>query len=160
MSENDLARALLQLDGGLPALPDMKALTQSVLERDQRKVRRLYWLTVLLWLGASALVVFVFVMMGLVMPLQAKFRMELEQGKMTERQYSLAQLKTHVAAQMLTLAVAGSVMVLGMASFLTLIFVQASRRATLRQVSASLLEISEQLKQLRQAVEVRVKPGG
>ena len=65
MSENDLARALLHLYLVLPVLPDMKAITQRVLEQDQRKVRRLYWLTVLLWLGASALVVFVFVMMGL-----------------------------------------------------------------------------------------------
>ena len=33
----------------------------------------------------------------------------------------------------------------------TVLLVVASRRATLRQVSASLLEISEQLRQLRQA---------
>lgn len=156
MSENELARALLQLDGGLPVLPDMKSMTQRVLEQDQKKVRRLYWLTILLWLGASGLAVFVFIRMGLVMPLQAKFRMQLMEGKLTDREYTLAQLQTQVAAQMLTLAVAGSVMVLGMASFLTLIFVQVSRQATLRQVSASLLEIAEQLKRLRQGAN----PGG
>ena len=49
-----------------------------------------------------------------------------------------------------------SLPVLGIAAFLTLILVQRSRAATLRQVSASLLVISEQLKQLRGAAE---KPG-
>ena len=37
----------------------------------------------------------------------------------------------------------------GMAALSTVLLVLASRRATLRQINASLLEISEQLKQLR-----------
>ena len=49
------------------------------------------------------------------------------------------------------LAVAGSVGVLGLAALSTLLLVRASRQATLRQVSASLLDIPDQLKQLRQA---------
>lgn len=149
MSETDLSRALLQLDGGLPVLPDVKELTRRVLERDRRDVRRLTWLSILTWLFASALAVLVFVQMGLLMPKQAKLRMELEEDKITAKNYLLGQTWNQAEAQMLTLLVATSVMMLGVAAFLTLILVQRSRAATLRQVSASLLEISEQLKQLQ-----------
>ena len=153
MSENDLARALLRLDGGLPVLPDVRELTRRVIERDRRSVRRWTVVTVLLWLAALAMVLFVFVAMGLLMPLQAKLRMEKEAGKMPAKDREAAEFKAQVVAQMLTLAVGLSVMLLGVAAFLTLILVKRSRAATLRQVSASLLVISEQLEQLRKAVE-------
>ncbi len=153
MGENELARALLELDGNLPVLPDVRQLTRRVIERDRRSVRRWTVLTVLLWLAALAMVLFVFVAMGLVMPLQAKLRMEKEAGKMAARDREAAEFEAQAAAQMLTLAVAASVGMLGLAALGTLFLVRASRRATLRQVSASLLEISEQLTALRQAVE-------
>jgi hypothetical protein len=153
MSEKDLREALLNLDGGLPVLPDVKGMTQRVLERDRREVRRLNWLTILAWLLADGLVVLVFVEMGLLMPRQAKLRMELVAEKINARDYILGQTENQAVEQMLTLGVAGSVMMLGVAAFLTLILVQRSRNATMRQMSASLLAISEQLKQLREAVD-------
>jgi hypothetical protein len=54
----------------------------------------------------------------------------------------------HVANVMIALSVA----VLTVAALCTVLLVSASRRATLRQVNANLLEISEQLKELRQAL--------
>jgi hypothetical protein len=153
MSENDLARALLRLDGGLPVLPDVREMTRRVIERDRRSVRRWTVVTVLLWLAALAMVLFVFVAMGLLMPLQAKLRMEKEAGKMPAKDREAAEFKAQVVAQMLTLGVAASVGLLGLAALGTLFVVRASRQATLRQVSASLLVISEQLEQLRKAVE-------
>ena len=54
------------------------------------------------------------------------------------------------AFQLSTLA---AVAVLTLATLCTVLLLFASRRATLRQVNASLVEISEQLKQLRQSLE-------
>src|SRR5690349_827485 len=101
MSEKELARALLQLDGGFPVLPDVRELTRRVIERDRRSVRRWTVATVLLWLAALAMVLFVFVAMGLVMPLQAKVR----EGKLKGRVDDEAQaafVVNQVYPQMLT----------------------------------------------------------
>jgi hypothetical protein len=151
MSEKELSEALLRMEGNLPVLPDLKGMTQNVLDRDRREVRRLHILTLVAWLVADALVVLVFVEMGLLMPKQAQLRMDLVADKINARDYILGQTENQAVAQMLTLGVAGSVMMLGIAAFLTLVLVQRSRNATLRQMSASLLAISDQLKQLRQA---------
>lgn len=48
-----------------------------------------------------------------------------------------------------TLIIAFSVFIATLAAFLTVLLILATRRATLRQVNANLLEISEQLKQMR-----------
>jgi hypothetical protein len=155
MSEKELSEALLKMEGNLPVLPDLKGMTQSVLARDRRSVRRLTWLTIAVWVIADALVVLVFIFMGLLMPLQAKYRMELEKDKITPKEYLLKQTETQIVAQFLTLNVSAGVLVLGVAAFLTLILVQRSRAATQRQMSASLLAISEQLKELREAIDKR-----
>jgi uncharacterized membrane protein YjgN (DUF898 family) len=153
MSEKDLARALLELDGTLPVLPDVRELTRRVIERDRRSVKRWTVVTVLLWLAALAMVLFIFVAMGLVMPMQAKVRDGKHKGRIEADEKQLAFTVNQVLPQMLTLGVAASVGLLGLAALGTLFLVRASRRATLRQVSASLLQISEQLEKLRQAVE-------
>jgi len=160
MSEKELARALLELDGNLPVLPDVRELTRRVIERDRRSVRRWTVVTVILWVAALAMVLFVFVAMGLLMPLQAKLRMAQQEGNMPAKEREAAEFKAQVVAQMLTLAVAKSVGLLGLAALGTLFLVRASRQATLRQVSASLLQISEQLEKLRQAVERPPAPPG
>jgi hypothetical protein len=105
------------------------------------------------WLIALGLVLLVFVQMGLLMPMQAKLEEDLKQGKIKPPESERVQRAGQVMAQMLTLGVAGSVGMLGVAALCTLLLVLASRRATLRQVSASLLEISEQLRELKQAME-------
>src|SRR5262245_37701259 len=150
MSEQELSRALLNLDGGVPVLPDVRQMTQRVLERDRRTVRRWTFWSVVLWLAAVGMVLFVFVAMGLVMPMQAKVRDGKHKDRIKGDEQQLTFMVNQVYPQMLTLAVAGSVGLLGLAALSTLLLVRASRQATLRQVSASLLEISEQLKQLRQ----------
>jgi hypothetical protein len=153
MSEKELSEALLKMEGNLPVLPDLKGMTHNVLERDRRSVRRWTVLTVWLWLAAVAMVLFIFIAMGLVMPMQAKVRDEKHKGKVVGDDAQVKFMVNQVLPQMLTLAVAGSVGVLGLAALSTLFLVQASRQATLRQMSASLLAISEQLKQLREAVD-------
>jgi hypothetical protein len=155
MSEKELSEALLKMEGNLPVLPDLKGMTRNVLERDRRSVRRWTVLTVWLWLAAVAMVLFIFVAMGLVMPMQAKVRDGKHKGKVAGDDAEVKMMVNQVLPQMLTLGVAGSVGVLGLASLSTLFLVQASRQATLRQMSASLLAISEQLKELREAIDKR-----
>ena len=54
-----------------------------------------------------------------------------------------------VMSRMITVGITASIGVLALAAGSTVFLVLASRRATLRQINASLLEISEQLKALR-----------
>jgi hypothetical protein len=150
MSEKELGRALLHLDAGLYGLLDVKEMTRRVLERDRRRVWWLTALTVVLWVVALAMVLGVFIAFALLFPLQAKLMQEIERGKITAADRERAQFKSQVAGNMINLVMAGSVGVLGLAALGTVLLVVASRRATLRQVSASLLEISEQLKRLRE----------
>jgi hypothetical protein len=53
-----------------------------------------------------------------------------------------------------------SVAVLALAALGTVLLIFASRRATLRQVNASLMVIGEQLKQLRQTNNPEASAGG
>jgi hypothetical protein len=150
MSEKELGRALLHLDAGLAGLLDVKEMTRRVLERDRRRVWWLTALTVALWLVALGMVLGVFVAFGLLFPKQAKLVQDIEQGKIDPALRDRMHLKNQVVGNMINLLMAGSVGVLGLAALGTVLLVVASRRATLRQVSASLLEISEQLKRLRE----------
>jgi uncharacterized membrane protein YbhN (UPF0104 family) len=153
MSEHELGKALLQLDAtALAAVPEVHHLTWKVLERDRRRVRLLTGLTVLVWLLAAALILVVLVTFGLLFPQQAKLLHDIEAGQVTAAQRDEIQHIHLVAFQMGTLVIAFSVAVLAAAALCTVLLVFTSRRATLRQVNASLLEISEQLKQLRQAL--------
>jgi hypothetical protein len=153
MGEKELGRALLELDAAsLAGVPDVRQLTWRVLERDRRRVRRLTWLTVGVWLLAVGLVLLVLVWFGLLFPAQAKLAQEVEAGKVPEARRAQLQRQLQVSFQMGTVVIALSVSVLALAALCTVLLVFASRRATQRQVNAGLLEVSEQLKQLRQAL--------
>jgi hypothetical protein len=157
MGESELGKALLELDAAnLAGLPDMRQLTWRVLERDRRRVRRLTWLTVGVWLLAVGLIVLVLVWFGLLFPRQAQLALAVEAGveagKIPEARRAQLQRQLQVSFQMGTLTIAFSVLVLALAALCTVLLVSASRRATLRQVNAGLLEVSEQLKVLRQAL--------
>ena len=157
MSETDLGRALLNVDAANPGgVPDTRQLTWQIIEHDRRHVRRLTILTLLIWLLATGLVGFVFIAFGLLLPLQAKIREEATVGKLDPQQREALEFTAKKTFQMLTLAIAGAVGILALAALSTIRLIFASRRATLRQVNASLLSISEQLKDLRAAL---AKPG-
>ena len=157
MGESELGKALLELDAAnLAGLPDVRQLTWRVLERDRRRVRRLTWLTVGVWLLAVGLIVLVLVWFGLLFPRQAQLALAVEAGveagKIPKARQAQLQRQLQVSFQMGTLTIALSVGVLAVAALCTVLLVLASRRATLRQLNASLLELSEQLKGLRQAL--------
>jgi hypothetical protein len=153
MSEQELRKALLRLDAAdLAGIVDARVQTWAVLERDRLHVRRLTFLTVAVWLLAGALILGGLVSYGFVMPMQALLLQQVEEGKATPAQREQAQRVVLVAFMKGTLLIGFSVAVMAVAALSTVFLIQASRRATLRQVNASLVEISEQLKQLRQAL--------
>ena len=78
---------------------------------------------------------------------------ELEEGKLTPAQRDDIQRTLLIGFQKGTLLIAFSVAVMSLTAVFTILLIFASRRATLRQVNASLVEISEQLKQLRLAAK-------
>jgi hypothetical protein len=153
MSEHELRKALLRLDAtDLAGIVDARVQTWAVLERDRLRVRRLTMLTIAVWLLAGGLILAGLVSYGFIMPMQALLVKQIEEGKVTPGQRDEAQRLVLVGFMKGTLLIACSVAVMAVAALATVFLIQASRRATLRQVNASLLEISEQLKLLRQAL--------
>jgi hypothetical protein len=150
MNEKELGRVLLRLDAGdLAGVPDARQATWRVLERDRRRVRWLTGMTLVTWLAGLGLVLWALVAAALLMPKHAKLMMDIQQGKID------AATREHVAAfhqqvtMLLTVGVGWGVAVLAMAALCTLLLVRVSRQATLRQLNASLLAISEQLRQIQ-----------
>jgi hypothetical protein len=155
MSEKELGKALLNLDSRqLAGLPDVREQTWKVLEWDRRRVRRWTVLSVALWAAAILMVLLMLILYGLVFPLQAKLAGYEEASgaaleNLTPQQREQAKFNAQVMFQMVTVGVTVSVGILGLAAISTVFLVLASRRATLRQINASLLEISQQLKTLQ-----------
>ena len=159
MSEKELGRALLDLDSPkLAGVSDARQQTWKILERDRRRVWWLTALTVALWAAAILMVLGMLVAFGLVFPLQAKLRDPAELARLPPEMRQDAQFKAQIAFQMVTVGVTVSVGILALAALATICLVVASRRATLRQINASLLEISQQLKELRQGPTTAIPP--
>jgi len=150
MGEKELGRALLQLDSEqLAGNPNARQQTWKILERDRRRVWWLTAITITLWAAAIGMVFLMLIAFGLVFPLQAKLRDPAELARLPPEMRQDAQFNAQIAFQMTVVGVTCSVGILAMAALSTILLVLASRRATLRQINASLLEISQQLKELR-----------
>jgi hypothetical protein len=165
MSTKDLARALLHLDAGQESLlPDPRQLTRDILRRDRQRVRLLAVLTGLLWLLAAA------GLFLLVLSLHwyiRSVRIQEFEGKHLTRDSQAAPkdpqgkkpfplIQPYLETGMLHHSIpviAGSVVALFLAAFCTILLVLSSRRATLRQLNANLIEICDQLKQMRRQEE-------
>lgn len=150
MGEKDLGRSLLKLDAtGLSGVPDATQQTWTILDRDRRRVRFLTGLTLGVWLFATALIWLVLVWFGLLFPAIAKVRKDIDRGAITAAESERMKDVLLLAFQKGTLVIAFSVAVLGLAALCSVLLNLASRRATLRQINASLIEISAQLKGLQ-----------
>jgi hypothetical protein len=154
MSEKELGRALLELDSHqLAGMPATREQTWKILERDRNRVWWWTAITFTLWGLAIFMVLLMMIHYALIFPLQAKLHEEqdLERvGIMTPEQLDAAKFKAQIMFQMATVGVTMSVGVTCLAVLSSVLLSRASRRATLRQINASLLEISNQLKELRQ----------
>jgi hypothetical protein len=152
MSEKELGKALLNLDAlTLAGVPDARQQTWQVLERDRRRVRWLTGLTVAAWVLAALLTLGVLIAFGFLFPQYAHMVQSVEQGKLTQAQSQEVLRVYLMGLQKNLLVLALAVCALGDTVFFTFLLGFASRRATLRQLNASLIEIAEQLKQLRRA---------
>jgi hypothetical protein len=150
MNEKELGRALLTVSATeLAAVPDAQGLTQKVLQRDRRRVGLLTGLTVAVWLLAAALIFLDLVWFGFILPAQAHLWEMTAAGKGTPAERDALQHQLVESFEMGTLVIGFSVLVMAVAALCTVLLILASRRATLRQVNASLLVISEQLRQAR-----------
>jgi hypothetical protein len=152
MGEKELGRALLDLDARtLAGASDPREPTTRILDRDRR---RIWWqtaLTIGLWIAALLMVLWMLVALALLMPFEAHLRNEAELARvgMTPAMRAHAELQAQIMFRMIAVGITCSVGVLALAAGSTVFLVLATRRATLRQINASLLEISDQLKLLR-----------
>ena len=159
MSTNDLRRALLDLDSQtLAGLTDAREQTWRIVENDRRRVWWWSATTITLWAAAIFMVFAMLVAYALVFPFQAHLRQEHEVARLglTPEQLEEAQHQGQVMFQMVTVGVTVAVGLTCLAILASVLLNRASRRATLRQINASLLEISQQLKELQQQAS---KPG-
>ncbi len=159
-NERELGDALLKLDAAaLAAAPDAKQQAERVLQRDRRRLRWWTVLTILAWLPAVLCILAVLVNLGLLFPLQAKLtrvRQDQKAGTVPAgdvyvhegRKLDLAQLERDADAgfKMMAVLTGLSVLALAGATLFSVVLISSSRRATLRQINASLLEIAQQLK--------------
>src|SRR5262249_38335546 len=151
MNDKDLGKKLLDLDAAtLSGVPDARQQTWAIVARDRRRVRLLTILALLVCLLA-ALLVFGGLAGWYAAPFQSAAHMahEREAGKLAPAQRDDDQRVLLLGLQKGTLLLAFSVAVLAIFSLCAVILIVASRRATLRQVNATLVEIAEQLRQLR-----------
>jgi ABC-type Fe3+ transport system permease subunit len=152
MSEKDLGRALLDLDSRqLAGIADPREQTWRILERDRRRVWWLTALSVFFWAAAILMVLWMMIAFALIFPLQAKLRDEAQLARvgLTPEMGEEAQFKAQIMFQMAVVGVTVAVGVTCLAVLASLLLNIANRRATLRQINASLLEISQQLKELK-----------
>ena len=152
MNEKEFGESLLRLDMAARPPADARVLTDRVLARDGRRVRVLTWLTVGTGGLATALVLVLMVYFGLLFPMMAKLKDPAYQNRVTPAEREQMQEQLEVAFRMTSVVITMTVGAVAVAGLCTLGLMAATRRATLRQVNANLVEISEQLKQLRQAV--------
>ncbi len=145
MTENELGKALLNLDmAPPPTAPDPRQLTRNILERDRRRVRLLAGLATLFWVLTAAGIVSLcpFYVMMVAPRLRAY---EAGRAQLANDWEAWATVGDWAAYWILACIIS-----LLLAAVCTVLLVLLSRRATLRQINASLAEISEQLKQLGQ----------
>ena len=148
MTENDLRKALLGLDAAaIASAPDARQITGRVLARDRRRVRLLAAITIVLWVTAALGIVLVLCALLSVRPavLQTMTR-----GTSADDRGRFEHVRLMILEKS-TAVVAISVAVLSLAALGTVLLVFAAHAATIRRVNATLVEISEQLKQLRRA---------
>lgn len=151
MNEKELGEALLKWAAtGTPRPPDAGDTVNRVLARDRRRVRALAALTVLLWiLAAAGIPLFFSLFVVFLLPKVDEVVLEMithHRGTDPQRLAAVAHEVLLAVSKLSILLVSGSVLTLLLAAFGTVWLVFASRRATLRQVNASLAAIVEQMR--------------
>ena len=149
MDEHELGEALLRAGAAEDRdVPDARDLASALLARDRRRLRALGGLILALWLAGAAGIGFVLYNLAIYVPKYMRLLMKIEEGGVSMEQRQRIQENNLGGFQIGLSITACSVAILALAALGTFLLVLASRRATLRQVNASLVSISEQLRQL------------
>jgi hypothetical protein len=143
MNEKELGRALLNLNmAPSPATLDPRELTQIILRRDRSRIRLLTGLAIFFWFLTAAGVICLCPFY--IMIVAPRLRAYQAGRALLENDWSdWARVGDWVAYWLL-----GWIISLLLAAVCTMLLIMLSRRATLRQINASLMEISDKLKQL------------
>jgi len=150
MTDCDLGRALLDLDATtLAGKDDTADKTANLLRGDRIRLRLLTWSAMAVWLLALVLIFGDLVYFALLFPRQALLHQQIDAGELPDAQLVQIQRDLLIEFHKGTLIIAFSVFITTLAAFLTVLLILATRRATLRQVNANLVEISQQLRQMR-----------
>ena len=149
MSEQELIRALQELVARQSPPPEPRRLSSELIARDRWRVRLLAGLTALLWLGGIAGVLYMIFWFNRFIIAYSPFRTTEPGSRVawTRTEEFHAKMELHHSLEVCEAAVP----VLLLAALGTVWLVFSSRRATLNQINLSLAEISEQLRQMRQA---------
>jgi len=143
MTEKELGKDLLNLDS-TSAGPDPRLLTQKILDRDRRRVRLWACLATVFWILTTAGIVCL-----------CPFYVMIVAPRLRAYQAGRAHLENDwndwaLAGDWAAYWILACIITLLLAAMCTVLLILLSRRATLRQINASLVEISEQLKLLAQ----------
>jgi hypothetical protein len=144
MTEKELGQALLNVDVARPTLaPDPRQLTRQILERDRGRIKLLAVLATFFWVLTTVGVVCL-----------CPFYIIIVAPRLRAYQAGRAQLADDwndwaLVGDVAAYWILGCIVCLLLAAICTVFLILLSRRATLRQINASLIEISEQLKQLK-----------
>jgi predicted membrane protein len=150
MNEKELGKALLQLDADkVAAAPNATQLTQDILNRDRRRVHWLTGLTIATWIVAGLMILVVLgAFVFTVIPHVKTLTQDINAGNLTSEQ-TVRILHMHTVMFLKSsILIAFSVFIMAVAALFTVLLIFASRHATLRQVTANLADVSEQLKKL------------
>jgi hypothetical protein len=159
-NERELGDALLKFDAArLGASSDTRQQAERVVQRDRRRLRWWTVLTIVAWVPAVFCILGVLVNLALLFPLQAKLTRIREDQKAgvapagdayvhNGRKLDLAQLErdADTGFKMMSVLTGLAVLALSGATLFSVILIFSSRRATLRQINANLLEIAQQMK--------------
>jgi hypothetical protein len=147
MSEQELTAALQALAARQPSSLEPRSLSAELISRDRWRVRLLAGLTALLWLGGIAGVLYMVYWFNQFIiaytPVPSRDPQSMEAALAANAFHSKMELHHSLEACM------AAVPALLLAALGTVWLVFSSRRATLNQINLSLLEIAEQLRQMR-----------
>lgn len=146
-----------QFGGAIPPPPhDPRYIVGEMLRRDQERTRILAILAVFFWLiGAAGMLLMVYGLNRLVIFIRVSDmansglnRSTTEPFRLTESQIRMLDGTTLIHHSMPYIG--ASIVALMIAALLTVLLIFSSRRATLSRINISLIQISEELRQMRQ----------
>ena len=143
MLDQDVGDALLKLDL-TPQTDTPAAQIERIIDSDRRRIKRWTRVSIALWILAALGSMVIFVMGSLAFPAIAKLLIEKGEGTLENPDTPFTVLAKLMAMTMVIGT--GSFVMLVCAGLATVLLSLRSRSATLRQINANLLQISEELK--------------